>query len=306
MMTGGSEQATIGGSATFSGVGVHTGKKSSVVLKPASANSGILFRRSDLAGGNASDVTIVAHPAAVAGVQLGTRIENAYGVSVSTIEHLMAALAICGIDNVIVDVDGPELPIMDGSAAPFVEEIQATGVRQLNVMRRPIKIDEPLEQRDEERFIRIEPSDERLLDVTIDFEDSMIGRQSVSLNLDDEAAVVKRVAPARTFCRLSDVEAMRAAGYSQGGSLANAIVVDADRMLNEQGLRDPEEFALHKALDLIGDLYLLGAPLKGRITAFKPGHDLNTKMARRLASAALGYRGVNAAEAVAQPAQMTA
>ena len=300
-------QATIGGSVSFTGIGVHNGKKSHVVLRSAKADAGIVFYRSDLAhSGDASDATILAHPTAVTGVQLGTRIENALGVSVSTIEHLMAALAICEIDNVIVDVNGPELPIMDGSAAPFVEEIQAAGIRKLNTMRRPIDIDETVEERDGERFIRIEPAAERLLDVTIDFENTMIGRQSVSLNLDDAAAVIKRVAPARTFCRLSDVEAMRAAGFSQGGSLANAIVVDADRMLNEQGLRDPEEFALHKALDLIGDLYLLGAPLKGRITAFKPGHDLNTKMVRRLASNGLGYRDYEPAGTVLEPAQLTA
>ena len=300
-------QATIGGSVSFTGIGVHNGKKSRVVLKPAKADAGIIFHRSDLAGSDdISDATIHAHPTAVTCAQLGTRIENAFGVSVSTIEHLMAALAICEIDNVIVEVSSPELPIMDGSAAPFVEEIQAVGIHKLNATRRPINIDEVVEESDGERFIRIEPAAERVLDVTIDFEDAVIGRQSVSLNLDDAAAVMKRVAPARTFCRLSDVEAMRAAGFSQGGSLANAIVVDADRMLNEQGLRDPEEFALHKALDLIGDLYLLGAPLNGRITAFKPGHDLNTKMARRLASAGAGYRAYEPAGTVPVPAQLTA
>jgi len=304
---GGSEQATIGGSASFSGIGVHFGKKSNVFLKPAKSNTGIIFRRIDLAGADdISDYTILACPAAVAGVQLGTRIENTRGVSVSTIEHLMAALAICGIDNVIVDVDGPELPIMDGSAAPFVEEIQAIGIRTLGVMLCPIEINETFEERDGDRYIRVEPADERLLNVTIDFEDAIIGRQSVFLNLDDTTAVMSRVAPARTFCRLRDVEAMRAAGFSQGGSLANAIVVDAGRMLNKQGLRDPEEFALHKALDIIGDLYLLGAPLNGRITAFKPSHELNTKMARCLASTVSDLDEISGARAISQPAQVTA
>lgn len=296
------EQATIGGTVTFSGVCVHSGESSQLTLRAGPANSGILFRRIDLADTvTAEGLLIPADPQLVTQAQLGTRIENAAGVSVSTVEHLMAALAICGIDNVIAEIDGAELPIMDGSASPFVEKILEAGLCKLGEPQRIIPVEVALEERDGDRFIRIEPAPDRLLNVTIDFDDPMIGKQSVSLNLDDGPALLKRVAPARTFCRLPDIEAMRTAGFARGGSLANAIVVDNGRMLNEEGLRDPVEFALHKALDLLGDFHLLGGQVCGHITAYKPGHDLNTRMARRLAR-----NGASRANAGAQSTNVNA
>ena len=275
-------QTTLNQSAEFRGVGVHTGVEATVTVRPGDVGSGIVFRRTDLFSDarKPSDCTILAEPSAVACVRLGTRLKNHAGATVATVEHLMAALCLCGVDNAIVDVDGAEIPILDGSAAPFVEGLLGAGVKPQKSRRRPIELQEVVEVVDGDRVIRAEPSDERILDVTIDFPDApAIGRQSVELNLDQTEQAAIRLARARTFCRLSDVEAMRAAGFALGGAMDNAIVVDGRRVLNDGELRDSAEFVLHKALDLLGDVYLLGAPLKARITAIKPGHDLNTMFA---------------------------
>jgi UDP-3-O-[3-hydroxymyristoyl] N-acetylglucosamine deacetylase len=173
------------------------------------------------------------------------------------------------------------LPILDGSAAPYLDAIERVGARTLAPAKSVIRIIEPVEVSDGDRLIRAEPFDGRMLAVTIAFEAGAIGEQSLAIDLNDPASR-NRLAQARTFCRLSDVNAMRAAGLSRGGSLDNAIVVDGDHILNPAGLRDPQEFALHKALDLIGDLALAGAPIIGRIIARRPGHDLNTQFVRAL------------------------
>lgn len=279
-------QNTIAEPVTMSGVGLHTGEETAVTVYPSREDCGVIFRRRDLIEkGTAPDhATIPATPDAVSAVTLGTTIQNTHGASVATIEHLMAALAICGVDHVLIDVSGPELPILDGSALPFLEALDAAGPVNLDASPAPVVSIPAFEARLEDRYIRFEPADARRLDVAIDFEDAAIGAQSVSLDLEDRRALRQRLAPARTFCRLADVDAMKAAGLSRGGSLENAIVVDQGRILNAGPLRDPNEFALHKALDLIGDLHLLGAPLAGKITAFKPGHDLNTRFAKAAAA----------------------
>ncbi len=286
-------QRTLKKTVEFAGVGLHSGEACRVVLTPASADAGIVFQRTDLA---APDNVIAAIPENVACANHGTTLTNEAGVSVATVEHLMAALALTGVDNVTVDIDGPEIPILDGSAAAFVTEIAQAGLSELRSRRRPLVITETERVADGERSIKVEPHAGRLVEIEIDFGDCLIGRQALCLDLDDPA-VIARLASARTFCRLNEVEALRAAGLIRGGALSNGIVVDGDRVLNEEPLRDPAEFALHKALDLIGDLYLLGGPVIGRIHAVKPGHDLNTRAALYLKQAQAETR---------QPARATA
>lgn len=194
----------------------------------------------------------------------------------------MAAFALCSIDNALVEVSGPEVPILDGSSALFVDEFRSAGVREQQSPRAEIIIDEPIRVESDDRFLQIDPADEFSLDISIEFEDCMIGRQSISLHIGEQFDQ-DRLAKSRTFCRLHEVECLRRSGLIRGGSLENSIVVDGSRLLNEERLRDPHEFALHKALDLIGDLYLLGAPVRGAIRAEKPGHDLNVRAAQALA-----------------------
>ncbi len=275
-------QATVASKIEFDGVGVHSGKPVCMTVYPGAVGSGIRFERLDLKAA-AVDHIVPAQAPLVSECSFGTSICNDDGVSVHTIEHLLAAFAICGVSNAHVVITSAELPIMDGSAAPFAAAISQVGVADQKAALPIISLDAPLEVRDEERVIRIEPGDERLIDIIIDFPDKAIGRQAETLDLQDEIALLERLAPARTFCRLDDIEPLRAAGFCLGGSLENAVVVGADRVINEEGLRDPSEFVLHKALDLIGDLFLVGGLVFGRITAYKPGHDLNTKMAKLLA-----------------------
>ena len=239
---------------------------------------------------------IAAVPENVVGADHGTTLANEAGVTVATIEHLMAALALTGIDNVRVDVTGAEIPILDGSSAAFVSAIADAGVQKLNAQRRPIVVEEAQSFTDRERSITVEPYNGRRVEIEIDFGDCLIGRQTLSLDLDDPMDIA-RLSTARTFCRLHEVEALRTAGLIRGGALSNGLVVDGDKLLNPEPLRDPAEFALHKALDLIGDFYLLGGPLIGRVRAVRPGHSLNTRVALALASAG---------EAAAQPARASA
>ncbi len=282
-MRNAADQHTIKRSIEFAGVGLHSGVDCRVSLHPAGANAGSIFRRLDCAApGN----EISACPESVISANHGTTIANREGVSVATIEHLMAALALTGVDNVIIDVTGPEIPILDGSSAAFVKAIADAGLESVKAARRTITVETA--QRfsgGEGRSIEVEPFNGRQIEIEIDFGDCLIGRQCLSLDLDDPRDIA-RLSAARTFCRLHEVEALRSAGLIRGGALTNGLVVDGDRLLNEEPLRDPAEFALHKALDLIGDLYLLGAPLVGRIRAVKPGHDLNTRAALALSQAA--------------------
>lgn len=270
-------QTTIAREASIEGVGLHTGVSARVVLRPAAAGQGIVFRRA-----GAADVA--AAPAAVTNTHYNTGLGDG-AARVATVEHLMAALALAEVDNLLVEVDGPELPALDGSAAPWLEILAASGMRSLNAPRETIRIVAPVSVADANgRSIRAETFDGRIVDVSIEFADAAIGAQRVVLDLDDSNDV-KRVALARTFCRRDDIDRMRAKGLSLGGSFDNAVVVDGARILNPSGLRDAREFALHKALDLIGDLRLAGAPVIGRIVAHRPGHDLNARFVAALLSA---------------------
>jgi UDP-3-O-[3-hydroxymyristoyl] N-acetylglucosamine deacetylase len=271
-------QRTLKTTIRTTGVGLHTGARVELTLRPAPVDAGIVFHRTDLP-------TTVSVPAKAQNVG-DTRLSSTLaldGASISTVEHLMSALAGLGVDNLHVDVAGPELPIMDGSAGPFVFLLQSAGVVEQAAPKRYLRVRAPVEMRDGDKWARFDPFFGFKLDFTIDFPHPVFGTENRHVVVDfAEHSYVKEVARARTFGFMQDVEAMRAAGLALGGSLQNAIVLDETRVLNSEGLRYDNEFVKHKVLDAIGDLYLLGHPLIGQYTAFKPGHALNNALARAL------------------------
>ncbi len=260
------------------GVGLHTGARVDLVLRPAPPDTGIVFHRVDLP----RPVAIPATALHVGDTRLSSTLKED-GVSISTVEHLMSALAGLGIDNLHVDVAGPEIPIMDGSAGPFVFLLQAAGIVEQDAPKHYLRITESVEVRDGDKWARFDPFNGFKLDFTIDFPHPMFGSENRQVVIDFALhSYVKEVARARTFGFMQDVEAMRAAGLGLGGSLQNAVVLDDFSVLNADGLRYDNEFVKHKVLDAIGDLYLLGHPLIGQYTAFKSGHGLNNALARAL------------------------
>jgi UDP-3-O-[3-hydroxymyristoyl] N-acetylglucosamine deacetylase len=270
-------QHTLAGPAICAGVGMHTGERVRLVIRPAAVNTGIVFVRTDVDG----DGRVPASADAVVATRLGTVIANAQGVTVSTIEHLMAALASLGVDNATVELDGPEVPIMDGSALPFVELLDRAGRRAQAATRRVIEILAPVEVREGGKRASLLPGDGFQVDFEISFASGAIGRQRVVVEA-DEAGFRRELADCRTFGFLHEVEALRAAGLARGGSLENAVVIDGDRVLNPEGLRRADEFVRHKALDAIGDLYVLGAPILGKFESSCGGHALNNQLCRAL------------------------
>ena len=218
----------------------------------------------------------------VAGTTNCTSLDNAEGVSVQTVEHLLAALAAVGIDNLIIEVDNVELPALDGSSEPFLKMIEEAGIVRQERLRRYIKVHRKVEFIHNGSYASIEPSETLELDVTIDFDDAVIGRQSLKIE-PDTRAFRERLASARTFARTHEVAALREAGLSKGGSLDNAVIVDGDKVLNPEGLRFADEFVRHKALDLLGDIYLAG-PILGKVTTVKGGHNINHKLLTALLS----------------------
>jgi len=272
------KQRTLKTTIRTTGVGLHTGARVEVVLRPAAPDAGIVFHRVDLE----RPVALPADALHVGDTRLSSTLK-CDGTSVSTVEHIMSALAGLGIDNLHIDVAGPEMPIMDGSAGPFVFLLQSAGIVEQDAPKRYLRLLAPVEVRDGDKWARFDPFDGFRLDFTIDFPHPMFGSENRSVVIDFALnSYVKEVARARTFGFMQDVEAMRAAGLGLGGSLQNAIVLDEYRVLNAEGLRYDNEFVKHKVLDAIGDLYLLGHPLIGKYTAFKSGHGLNNALARAL------------------------
>ena len=272
------KQRTLKGMTKTTGVGLHTGARVELTLRPAAPDSGIVFHRVDLP----NPVTIPARADNVGDTRLSSTLKRD-GASISTVEHLMSALAGLGIDNLHVDVAGPEVPIMDGSAGPFVFLLQAAGIVEQPALKKYLRITSTVEAADGDKWARFEPFDGFKLDFTIDFPHPVFGSENRHVVVDFALnSYVKEVARARTFGFMQDVEAMRSAGLALGGSLQNAIVLDETRVLNREGLRYDNEFVKHKVLDAIGDLYLLGYPLIGQYTAFKSGHGLNNALARML------------------------
>ncbi|MET0273928.1 MAG: UDP-3-O-acyl-N-acetylglucosamine deacetylase, partial [Phenylobacterium sp.] len=227
------------------------------------------------------DNRVPATAQAVCRTQLGTVIGNADGVTVSTIEHLMAALAMLGVDNAIVELDGPEMPIMDGSSLPFLQILDRAGRRGPEAPRRFIEILETVEVIDGDKRAALKPADRFEVAFEIRFPTAVIGRQAIDLVM-DEAAFRRELADCRTFGFLHEVEALRAMGLARGGSMDNVVVIEGDRVLNPEGLRRPDEFVRHKALDAIGDLYVLGAPIIGRFEGELAGHAINNQLVRAL------------------------
>lgn len=279
-------QNAIKSPVTFTGVGLHTGATVRMTIRPASADYGIWFKRMDIRG---RDAMIPAIWSAVVPSRLCTLVANASGTSVSTIEHIMAALAGCGIHNALIEIDGPEVPILDGSAMPFVDGILSRGTRSLSQPLRAFRILQPIEAQDGLAVARLDPAPTLEIDFRIDFTDRAIGRQQKSLNMAN-GAFVRELCDSRTFCRQSDVDAMRANGLALGGTYENAVVVDGDAILSPGGLRHADEAVRHKMLDALGDLALAGAPILGRYTGNRAGHALTNKLLRALFGNPDAYR----------------
>jgi len=270
-------QRTLKSSVSCTSVGVHSGEDITITLKPAAVNSGVVFVRTDVDG----DRVIPARWDRVIDTRMCSVIANVSGAVVGTIEHLMAALAGCGVDIVEIDIDGGEVPIMDGSSEPFVALIKNVGVVEQDAPRRVIKVLKKIEVECAGGRVSLEPSDMQVIDFEIDFESKAINHQSVETRVIN-GAFCKELSQARTFGFLHEVEALRSAGLAKGGSLDNAIVVDKDRILNEGGLRFDDEFVRHKALDAIGDLFLAGAPVIGRFKGVCSGHAANNQLLHAL------------------------
>jgi UDP-3-O-[3-hydroxymyristoyl] N-acetylglucosamine deacetylase len=272
------QQHTIKNAIHCRGVGLHSGAKASLTLRPAAPDSGIVFQRTDAAGGGA---TIAASWRNTVDSALCTTLTNGEGLSVGTVEHLMAAFAGAGLDNLLVEVDGPEVPIMDGSAAPFLFLIECAGIVEQDAARRAIKVLEPMQVGDKNRSAALLPDDGFSMSFEIDFTSKAVSRQDMSLAIDAES-FKSELARARTFGFLHDIDRMRAAGLARGGSLDNAVVVSGDAILNEGGLRYADEFVRHKLLDALGDLYLAGCPIIGHFRGTRSGHNLNRALLHRL------------------------
>jgi UDP-3-O-[3-hydroxymyristoyl] N-acetylglucosamine deacetylase len=271
-------QRTLKTSIKTTGVGLHTGARVDLTLRPAPTDTGIVFHRVDLD----RPVSIVATATNIGDTRLSSTLKRD-GASISTVEHLLSALAGLGVDNLHIDVAGPEVPIMDGSAGPFVYLLQSAGLHEQDAAKRYLRVVDTVQVNDGDKWARFEPCNGFRLDFTIDFPHPVFGSENRHVVIDfAEHSYVREVARARTFGFMQDVEAMRAAGLALGGSLQNAIVLDETRILNSEGLRFDNEFVKHKVLDAIGDLYLLGHPLVGQYTAYKPGHALNNTLARAL------------------------
>lgn len=281
-------QTTIKSPVSFEGVGLHTGRSVRMTLKPAPAEFGIWFRRLDADG---RDGLIAARWDRVVSAQLCTRIANDAGVSVMTIEHVMAAIAGSGLSNVLVEIDGPEVPILDGSAAPFVRGILARGVQVQAAPVRALRLLETVEVRNGSAYARLEPAETLEIDFRIEFDDGAIGRQEKHLVMAN-GTFVHELADSRTFCRSSDVDVMRARGLALGGTYENAVVVDGDEVLTPGGFRHLDEAVRHKMLDALGDLALAGVPLLARYSAEKAGHAMTNALLRTLFARPTAFRMV--------------
>ena len=301
------KQRTIKESVSAVGVGLHKGEKVRITLRPAPANTGIVFRRVDLE----PIVDIKATPDAVGETTLCTCLVNEQGVKISTVEHLLSAVAGLGIDNLVIDVDSPEIPIMDGSALPFVYLIQSVGIETSNVAKRFIRIKKTIRIEEGDKWAELKPYEGFRVNFTIEFDHPVIAKTAQTMSMDlSSCSFIKEISRARTFGFMRDIEFLRSHNLALGGSLENAIVLDEYRMLNKDELRYDDEFVKHKILDAIGDLYMCGTSILGELNAFKSGHGLNNLLLREVfkqteswewvtyedeASAPIQYQEINAA-----------
>jgi UDP-3-O-[3-hydroxymyristoyl] N-acetylglucosamine deacetylase len=269
-------QRTLKSLISAAGVGLHTGQKVRITLRPAPVDTGIVFRRIDLA----APVDLPARAEAVGEARLASTLVRG-DVKVHTVEHLMSALGGLGVDNAYVDLDAPELPIMDGSASPYVLLIQQAGIEEQAAAKKFLRVTRRVEVKDGDKWARLDPYEGYRLSFSIEFRHPVIERTTQAVTVDfAETSYLKEIARARTFGFMHEVEDLRDSGLALGGGLDNAVVLDEYRVLNSEGLRFADEFIRHKLLDAIGDLYLLGKPLLGAFTAHKSGHALNNRLVR--------------------------
>ncbi len=294
-------QRTIKTAIRATGVGLHTGEKVYMTLRPAAENSGVTFRRVDLD----EPVDIPADPRLVGETMLGTTLIKD-GVKIATVEHLMSAVAGLGIDNLHVDLSAPEVPIMDGSAGPFVFLLQSAGIEEQNAAKKFIRIKKKIRVEEDDKWAQFTPFNGFKVNFKISFNHPVFNKLSQEASIDfSSTSFLKEVSRARTFCFLRDVETLRARNLTLGGSMDNAIVLDDYRILNEDGLRYANEFVLHKILDAIGDIYLLGHCLIGEFSAYKSGHDLNNKLLRSLLENASAWEEVTYSDSRKAPISYT-
>ncbi len=278
-------QKTIKSKIHFSGVGVHNGRAVSISIEPAKVDTGIVFHRTDLEKDNIIKAVIDN----VIDSRLCTKIKNSSGISVSTIEHLMAALSALGIDNAVVKINSSELPALDGSSREYVKKIMGSGIRTQNKRKKIFKVIKKVEVRCGERFISITPSNSLSVNIAINYPDTIIG-YSQYFYTHTQDNFINNLSKARTYTLHEDVEKMRTAGFAIGGNLNNAIVVDKYKILNPEGLRLEKEFVKHKTLDCIGDFYLLGMQLVGNVDCFAPGHSLNQQLIKKILTNKENYK----------------
>lgn len=287
-------QNTLKTTASFSGFGLHGGQPVQMHVHPAPAGHGIVFKRTDLP---ADSALIPARWDRVVPSRLCTLVANEAGASVSTVEHVMAALAGCAIHNAVIDIDGPEVPILDGSSDPFVRGFLDAGLQAQDQTIHAIRVLAPIEVQDGEAMARLEPAESLEIDFQIEFSEAAIGRQAKRLNLAN-GAFVRELCDSRTFCRQIDVDAMRANGLALGGTLENAVVFHGDRVLSPGGLRHADEPVRHKMLDALGDLSLAGAPLLARYTGLRAGHALTNRLLRALFARPDAYEWVEVGQSM--------
>ncbi len=292
---GSSRQRTLRGPTECSGIGVHTGIKVNLRLLPAKENTGIVFVRTDLVNGAR---TIPARWDHVIETKLCTVIGNAHGGKVATIEHLMAALHAYGIDNAVIEIDGPEVPVMDGSSDPFIFLIEVAGVVEQQALRREIEILAPVEITENGKQARFTPAEESFFSFEIDFNRAPISRQTYGFELSAES-FKNEICRARTFGFYEEVDQLKKMGFARGGSLDNAIVIKDNQILNKDGLRYANEFVRHKLLDAVGDLALAGAPIRGHFHGYCSGHALNNQLLRKMFADSKAWRYVTTDEPVA-------
>ena len=273
-------QKTISNKVSCKSVGLHSGDEVHMTLLPAPSDSGIIFRRTDLEEGKNE---VKANYKNVVSTNLGTTISNEHGTKILTVEHLMAAIWGSGIDNLIIELDGQEIPIMDGSSKPFIFLIECAGIKIEETQRKVIEIMKKVRIEDGDKFIEVQPAKNFALDLEIEFKNEKIGKQNFSYR-HDLSSFKNDISNARTFCLKEEIEHMNKLGLAKGGSLNNAIVVDGDKVVNENGLRHANEFVRHKTLDFIGDIYLSGHYIIGHFTASKAGHGINNLILREIFS----------------------
>lgn len=281
-------QLTIRNKISCSGVGIHSGKEVQMTLRPAKEDSGITFVRTDIKDKDEKKSEVKANFANVTTTNLGTTIENKFGTKISTVEHFLAGIWGSKIDNLIVELDNDEIPIMDGSSEPFIFLIECAGIEVLSKKRQYIRILKDIEFYDGDKFIKASKSDDFTVNLEIDFDSKLIGKQSYSFN-GNPTSFKYDIAKARTFGFKHELDYLNKAGLAKGASLKNAILVDQDSVVNEEGLRYNNEFARHKLLDFIGDMFLSGHSFKSDFQLFKSGHDINNKFLHHLFSDKSNY-----------------